>query len=284
MGVAAIVLSSCVGKSECADCVNTIRVGSFNVLGHYSQERGKIGEEIVRLYYWDIFGTQEMHEWSKKIYLSSGKFGISGRPCATKIEDPKCWEIWGNYIIYKKSRFEPLDEGYFWLSQTPDKLSKGWDAGQYRICNWVKLRDKLANKTVFFFDLHMPLTEKARLESAKLVNRKIAEIADKDSVILMTGDFNAKRDSAPINEIVSAGIVSDSCDAPVPHFGPKGTFIEPNANNPVCDKSAKTNGIRIDYVFASPNMEVLNFAVIPYNIDGKFGSDHLPVMATLRYK
>ena len=270
-------------QEKCA-CNNTLKVGSFNVLGNKSIARGKIGSDIVRIYDWDIYGTQEMNPWAMPIYIGKDNiYGIVGRPCAKKEEDPEAWERWGNYIIYKKARFEVLKSGYFWLSETPEKLSKGWDEQQYRICNWAKFHDKLANKDFYFFNLHQGLTPTARQHAAKLIVQKLEEIAGRNSTIIMTGDFNAINKYDSIVTILNSGLVKDSWMSKAPKYGPRGTYIPKNHNQAICNKSAVTGKGKIDYVFASPNVEVKKCVVITTNLDGHFPSDHLPIMAELVY-
>src|SRR3546814_14316298 len=58
-------------------------------------------------------------------------------------------------IFYKKDRFRLLDHDTFWLSETPEVPSKGWDAALNRICTWGKFRDKESRKEFFYFNLHM---------------------------------------------------------------------------------------------------------------------------------
>ena len=281
-----IVLSACATKptSPTCECAQTLRIGSFNVLGNRSIARGKIGSDIVRIYDWDIYGTQEMNEWAKPVYLAKDNiYGIVGRPCSKKEEDEKAWERWGNYIIYKKARFEVLKSGYFWLSETPDKLSRGWDEKQYRICNWAKFHDKLANKDFYFFNLHQGLTPTARQNSAKLIVKKLEEIAGKNSTIFMTGDFNAINRYDSITTILKSGLVKDAWMSKAPKYGPKGSFIPANHNKATCNKSAITGEGRIDYVFTSPSVSIKKCIVITTNLDGHFPSDHLPVMAEVKY-
>ncbi len=277
------------GAVEKAKCkASSFRVGSFNILGgsgnkEGSRERAEIGAGLVRFHDWDLFGTQEMFDWQKSVYLGKdGVYGVVGRPCCTKEEDPK-GQRWGNYIFYKKDRFDVLDSGYFWLTPTPDKPSKGWTEKQYRICNWGKFRDKITGKELFFFDLHQGLTPDSRLESAKLIVKKIGEIAGKDATVFMTGDFNAVLTEASIKEILASGLVQDSWGkSKTAPYGHKGTFMPANHNRDKCDQSGKSGGKKIDYVFVSPNVSVLKCGVVSDNRDTRYPSDHFPIMCFVK--
>ena len=73
-------------------------------------------------------------------------------------------------IFFRKSRFEKLADGMFWLSQTPDKPGFGWDAACNRTVTWIKLKDKLTKKSFYVFNTHFDHRGKiARQESAKLI-------------------------------------------------------------------------------------------------------------------
>src|SRR5690606_27105168 len=73
-------------------------------------------------------------------------------------------------IYYKKERFKLLDHATFWLSETPETPSKGWDAALNRICSWGKFRDKVSKRDFFYFNLHMDHRgEEARKNSTLLV-------------------------------------------------------------------------------------------------------------------
>lgn len=276
------------GFTNTQSCDGVYKIGSFNILGGKNgnegvMERANIGASIVRYHDWDIYGSQEMFDFQLEIYLGSDEvYDYAGRACCKENEDAK-GQKWGNYIIFKKEKFEVLKSGHFWLSETPAEPSKGWDEKQYRICNWAKFRDKRTGGEFFFFNLHQGLTKTSRYGSAKLIFSKIMEIAGKGSTIFMTGDFNATIDQDSIEEILKDGILSDSwsiCNT-MP-YGNLGTFMPANHNKPICDKSGKSGGKKIDYVFVSKNVEVLKCAVLSDNLDGKYPSDHFPIMTVVK--
>lgn len=179
-------------------------------------------------------------------------------------------------ILYRRDRFELRASGTFWLSQQPAKAgSRGWDASLPRICTWAHLLDKQTKQEFYFFNTHFDHRgPEARLESAKLVVRKIQEIAN-ESPVLLSGDFNATPGSEPIRAIVTATaeeqplldsrIVSRS--EPV---GPATTWngfteIQPNR--------------RIDFIFTRGAVQILSYREITEQLDdGRFPSDHLPVL------
>ncbi len=181
-------------------------------------------------------------------------------------------------ILYRRERLELLGQGTVWLSETPLVAgSRGWDAAFPRVVTWGRLRDRRTGVLFHHFNTHLDhLGEVARREGARLIATKIAEIAGGTPVIV-TGDFNSLAGDDPWR-ILTAGQGS-SGGAPLvdamsvsrePHHGPTSTWngfqtIEP--------------GRRIDFIFVSPRIHVIRHGILADTFDGRFASDHLPVLA-----
>jgi endonuclease/exonuclease/phosphatase family metal-dependent hydrolase len=177
-------------------------------------------------------------------------------------------------IFYNKARFEKRDGGVFWLSETPDVPSKGWDARFNRVCSWVKLFDKSTKKEFLVFNTHYDhVGVKARIESAKLVKKKIQEIAPKLPVIY-AGDLNVTPETEAIATVKS--FLLDSKEVSLePPFGPEGTFNGFKFNEPIKN--------RIDYVFVSKAVKVQKYGVLTDSKDFKYYSDHFPVFVKFNF-
>ncbi len=187
-------------------------------------------------------------------------------------------------VFYRKDRLQVLKQATFWLSETPESPSKGWDAMCYRVVTWGRFKDIRSGKTFYLFNTHFDHRgEVARRESALLLLRRIQEIAGSDPVVV-TGDFNSSPDSEPYQIIVS-GLSNDPSTklidsehvAEYPHHGPDGTttrFIA--ANLP--------NNQTIDYVFIKNSVSVLLHGTLSDSFDGRFPSDHMPVLAELQIR
>jgi endonuclease/exonuclease/phosphatase family metal-dependent hydrolase len=174
-------------------------------------------------------------------------------------------------IYYRKDRFNVLDSGTFWLSQTPEVAgSKGWDAAYERIVTWGKLRDRQSGATFFYFNTHFDHVGKtARRESARLLVSRIEQLAGASRVIV-TGDFNDVARSEPYIILTESGLSDAMVSARSPHQGPSSTW------NGFKEIEA---GRRIDFIFTR-GFHVLRHAILPDMIDGeRFPSDHLPVVA-----
>ncbi len=178
-------------------------------------------------------------------------------------------------IFYNKKRMKLLEESTFWLSLTPDKPSKGWDAALPRTCTYGIFQNKSDGTKFMVFNTHFDhVGVKAREESSKLILEKIKELNIKNLPVVLMGDFNLESDSPGVQVILD-----EMADAHIAAgnnaFGPKGTFNGFEFNKPV--------ERRIDYIFVSDNFEVLKSAILSDSKDTRYPSDHLPVFARLKY-
>ncbi len=160
-------------------------------------------------------------------------------------------------IFYQKDRLRLLDEGNFWLNETPDVPKLGWDAACIRICTWGKFVDSLTTREFYFFNLHMDHVGKvARREGARLVVSKIGEIAG-DAPVILTGDFNVDQTDEIYRIFTEWGNMNDSYVCAPVRFAENGTF---NSFNP----RLRTES-RIDHVFVSPSIEVKAYGMLTDN-------------------
>jgi len=171
-------------------------------------------------------------------------------------------------IFYDQNLFSAEKETTFWLSETPDEVSVGWDASMERICSYVKLKHKESGTIIHVFNTHFDhIGEEARIQSAMLIIDKIMELCYEDERIILLGDFNAVPESEPIMKLT--GFFKEWNPVNYMIEGPEGTFSGFNQ-----DADA---GKRIDYIFTA-NVELLKYQHL--NIHRKNGrriSDHLPV-------
>lgn len=180
-------------------------------------------------------------------------------------------------IFYDRKTIRLLQQGHFWLSETPDKPGLGWDAACTRICTWGKFRSRKAGKTFYFFNLHLDhVGVVARRESARLVVRRIREIA-KGKPVILTGDFNVDQNDTIYSIFTTSGLLNDSYEHSKQHFAENGTF---NGFNP----DRKTDS-RIDHIFVSPSFHVMRYGILTncYWTDQgrRLPSDHYPVFVRL---
>ena len=215
-----------------------------------------------------IFGVQEA--LYHQIEFLENKFPNYQRVGVGRDDGDKAGEFVA--IFYDKNKYDLLDSGYFWLSETPEKPSLGWDATCCnRITTWVKLQ--YGKHILLVFNTHFDHEGKiAQRESANLILKKIEEIkgTSNDNVILM-GDFNI----TPENE----GIVSISREMrdtyQVYKKIPSGTFT--------AFYLVEKPKIRIDYIFISRKLQSERYRIIDKKIDKLFPSDHFPVKVRISF-
>jgi endonuclease/exonuclease/phosphatase family metal-dependent hydrolase len=280
---------------------NATIVGSYNIRydnkgdvksGNAWQQRAPVIAALIQFHDFDVLGTQEgFHHQMEDLCRLMPDYACSmhGRD-----DGKSAGEHIG--IFFKKEKYELQDEGRFWLSETPDKPGKGWDASLPRICGWAKLQRKADKKTFFAFSLHLDHRgEVSRRESITLVLRKIAGIAG-DAPVYLTGDFNVDQNSESYRLLKDSPRFDDSHDVAKIRFALNGT---PNK----FDGNAKTES-RIDHVFVTKGVPVRRYGILtdsyrvattPDPEDSKSGnfpkevtfedyrlrlpSDHFPVLA-----
>lgn len=181
-----------------------------------------------------------------------------------------------NTVFYRKDRFELLDWGVFWLSETPEVVgSKGWDGACERLATWTVLRDR-SGRELFFINTHLDhVGEMARREGVALLMKRIAALSDGRPVVL-TGDFNADPESDVIAHVVESGMLHHTRDVAAERKGTPWSFSG-FGNVPESDRKL------IDFVFVNDGFETLTHEVLPDTLDGGYVSDHAPVLVKLRF-
>ena len=180
-------------------------------------------------------------------------------------------------IFYNKANIELLDQGTFWLSPTPDWPSKGWDAALPRICTYGHFKTLKDSVEFYVFNTHFDhVGVMAREESAKLILQKISELNPNGLPTVLMGDFNLESMSKGI-QLISDQMLDVHVAAGANAHGPLGTFNGFEFTKPV--------ERRIDYIFTSPDgFEILKSGILSDSFDGRYPSDHLPVLAKLLFK
>jgi endonuclease/exonuclease/phosphatase family metal-dependent hydrolase len=220
---------------------------------------------LIKFHDFEIFGVQEALIGQLKDVAELSEYAFTGKGRDDGLEGGE-----HSAIFYKKDRFKLLKSGDFWLSETPEKPGKGWDATCCnRICSWGQFRDLTTKKEFFFVNVHFDHQGvEARKQSGYLMVKKIKEIAG-DATTILTGDFNSLPETEQIKTIQT--ILSDSrAVTKEPPYGPEGTFNSFKFDAPM-DK-------RIDYIFVSKNVEVLKYGVLTDAKEQRYPSDHQPVM------
>lgn len=273
--VLALLLAGCASHRTAAP-PPSLRVMTFNIRVNLASDgenawpnRKKKAASMIRFHGADLVGLQEARpEQLSDLEALLPAFERVGVGRFADLSDE------ASAILYRKARFDVLAHDTFWLSETPgERGSLGWDARYPRIVTWAKLRDRESGRTLVHFNTHFDHAGVvARRESAHLLLRRIDAIAG-ELPFVVTGDFNATPDDEPIRILTADPRLRDAfAIARCPHHGPSGTWNGFKAIEP---------GHRIDFVFVSPAWSVLQHAALSDTFDGRFPSDHLPVMAVI---
>lgn len=180
-------------------------------------------------------------------------------------------------IFYNNERFTKVESNTFWLSKTPNKASRGWDASLNRICTYILLEEKVTNNKFWVFNTHFDHKGKvARIKSAQLILNFMDSLNQSNYPMVLMGDFNLTPNTTPIKSISKQLNDSRSITQKLP-FGPEGTYCSFD----VCKNVER----RIDYIFTSKdNILVYDYAVMSDVIDLKYPSDHFPVLINIELK
>ena len=177
-------------------------------------------------------------------------------------------------IYFDTTRYVLLKNSTFWLSETPDTISVGWDAALERICTYGLFKDRITKEEFLVFNTHFDhIGVVAREKSSELILKRINKINRQSLPVILMGDFNSIPNSSPVKEIKTE--LSDALQISLEKLqGPRGTFNGFNEDLPI-EK-------RIDYIFTN-DLKVLSYTHINDRLNNnRHISDHLPVMIKIQ--
>ena len=205
---------------------------------------------LVRYHDFDIFGAQEVLDNQ----LSDMLKHLDGYDYVGVGRDDGLRDGEYSPIFYRRDKFEVLQSGNFWLSESPEVPVKGWDAALPRICSWAEFRLVENGDIFWFFNTHFDhIGVEARQNSAELIIAKIKELAG-DRKAILTGDLNTDQNSDPYKLILASGLFDDAYDMADVRYILNGTFNNFNLAN-------KTEE-RIDHIFLPKGMKVTRYGVL----------------------
>ena len=177
-------------------------------------------------------------------------------------------------VFYLKDKYTVLDSGTFWLSDTPDKVSFGWDAACRRVCSWVVLENKQTGEKYVHLNSHFDhVGVAARENSVKLILDKAAEFTDMP--VVFTADLNVIQGSDNYNQFINSKILRDT------KFDTSDTMSYCTYHDTKPEKHAKDI---IDYVLINDHFDTIAYRVVTEGIDGRYVSDHFPIYADIVMK
>ncbi len=271
-----------------------LRVMSFNLRygtardgdNHWDKRKEFVAETIAA-FSPDLLGTQETLGFQKD-YLNE-KLPAYTSLGVGRDDGGDTGEM--TALFYKTERFEKLDEGHFWLSETPDVTgSISWDSSLTRMASWVRLKDRRgqSDRPILFINTHFDHKgKKAREESAKLI-RQTASVLGKGCDIILTGDFNAAVDSLPYQRLFDESQRDPpGSDSPRPRlftdtYRQVAPMDQPGEATFSGFRAGVVDGSRIDWIAVAGGIDVLAANIDRTSRDGRTPSDHYPVTAILR--
>ena len=174
-------------------------------------------------------------------------------------------------IFYLKDKYELVDSGTFWLSETPEKPSIGWDAACNRICTWARLKNKETGEEYVHMNSHFDhVGITARKNSVQLILDKAKTFGD--IPVVFTADMNVKEGSDNYKQFTESGYFYDT------------KHIAPDTMDYCTYHDTKPNSHKddiIDYVMINDGFDAISYKVVTAGIDGRFVSDHYPIYADM---
>jgi len=271
-------LGSCKQNSSAAE--ESLKVISYNIRygkandGENSWDNRKAATiEMLKDKQPDVFGVQEAYYFQID-YITENcpqykSFGI-GRECNPHDSNVSL-EKRGEHmsIFYNTRKVEFIDGGTYWLSETPDVCSKGWDAQCKRTATWTLLKLKDSGKKFFYVNTHLDHVGKiAQKNGLALIVDKIASMNPEGLPMILTGDFNVFPDDEVLTDLNK--IMLNARDNAV------------DSDNTASFNGWGTSEKIIDYIYYSGFKSCQNFKVISRQYAGvPFISDHYPIIANL---
>jgi endonuclease/exonuclease/phosphatase family metal-dependent hydrolase len=237
----------------------------------WQNRRVFVGEQI-KFYHPDIVGMQEvLHNQLSFLDSVNSDYRFVG----VGRDDGKTQGEY-NPIFFDANMFNLVESGTFWLSQTPDTVSVGWDAALHRICTYAMLHHRSYDLDIWVFNTHFDhVGEEARIYSADLITQFIDSLNMNFNLpVLLMGDFNTTDYNEGYTPFINARLEDARLmSLQQPTYGPEGTFNNFEILKPVTQ--------RIDYIFVNDQISVLKYGVLTDSRDGKYPSDHFPVLIEL---
>ena len=269
MNFGEIIIDGIPAKEEAATRVMSFNVRSRNDKEGSIKNRSKIVTAIIDQYSPDSLGVQEATgKWMDILTEALG----SKYSYVTQARDTKGYHTEHNPVFYLKDKFNLIDSGTIWLSETPKvPFSKSYDTNCTRIATWATLENKATGEKYTHLNTHLDhILESTRVAQVNVLLTKLAEL-QKYGKVVCTGDFNTEPTSEVYSKMTklindSKAIAENSDDGITFHgYG----HPEEEATGP------------IDYIFVTDDTAVKTHKIIRNTAKGMYPSDHYPIVADI---
>jgi len=263
--------------SKTGEATDLLVVGSFNI--HYTtpgqkkmiwEQRREAVLAALRRGDADIIGFQEMEtfvggHWNDEneqldwVLSHLPEYGV------TAVGDPRSYPS-TQPVLYRKSRFRALDQGFFFFSPHPDRIySRPWKGRFPAFSSWARLEDRETGNSFYLYNVHFDHSSlQNRLNSARLVAERIAAREHPGDGVIVLGDFNAPRFFPPVRILAEAGLTVAETRGSTFHFN-RGITLQP----------------AIDHVLYTEAFAHRSTRVLRERFKGRWPSDHFPLFVTL---
>ena len=253
-----------------------IRYGTANDGENHWSRRREMLFDVVREQAADLLGVQEALAFQiDEIVAAVPGYAVVG---VGRDDGRAAGEF--SAILFKTARLRVAESGTFWFSDTPSVPgSKSWGNSITRISSWARFIDR-DGRAFWHFNLHLDhQSQPSRERSTQLLAKRVGERSGPAEPVLVTGDFNVGENNPAIHELVGRP------------GGPRGAFLdtfrvlhrdEREVGTFTGFTTGNVAGAKIDYVLVQPGTEVLAAAIVRTSRDGRYPSDHFPVMARVR--
>lgn len=181
-------------------------------------------------------------------------------------------------IFYDSAKYELLDNGHFWLSDTIGKPGVlGWDAKIPRIVTWLKLKNVNTQKAFVVVNTHLDhIGMISRKKSAEMILNWCANYVKREPIIIC-GDFNDSTSSDVYNIMIHNKFhFTDAIISTKERDGVSYTYHK-------FGQLAESSRKRIDFIFVNKKIKVSKIDIPKEKkINGCYLSDHNPVIAWLK--
>lgn len=260
-----------------------IRYGTANDGPDHWNNRKTFVTETIRQFGPDLLGLQEALDFQidfiQQTIPGYASIGV-GRDDGKRKGEHSC-------ILYRSDRFEATDSNTFWFSDTPEVPgSKSWGNSITRICTWARFVDRSTGKGFYYYNLHLDhISQPSRQRSAIFLAERMASRSHPDDPCILSGDFNVGETNPVITYLTGHTPLETSSQTPYP-LADSFRKVYPDEKQVGTFNSFKgtQDEDKIDYIFISPEWDVLAAEIVRTSYNGRFPSDHFPVTATVRVR
>ncbi|WP_336776226.1 endonuclease/exonuclease/phosphatase family protein [Paenibacillus sp. MMO-58] len=243
----------------------------------YWPERMDRAIAVIQKHHPLLIGTQEgYHSMIKDLETHLNEYAWIGRSRFGEHENEH------NAIFYNREELAIEEHGQFWLSETPEsEASVSWNSSFPRICTWARFLHRSSGKSFYLYNTHLDHhSQEAKDRGIQVIGAYMAKQRALNGLpALLTGDFNSYPGEFPIRflrgELEIDGKKNGLTDAY--------SRIAENPGLTFHSFNGGDSGEPIDYIFATADIEFLSVEVDRSQVNGRYPSDHYPVVAAVRF-